>query len=43
MAMLWPIDEHGLFLGEDTYTGGDGFVGIADRKIPLSEIVEYQP
>jgi limonene-1,2-epoxide hydrolase len=43
MAILWPIDEHGLFIGEDSYTSGDGFAGIADRKLDPSEIVVYNP
>ena len=33
MATLWPFDEDGLIIGEDTYTGSNGFEGIADRKI----------
>lgn len=33
MAVLWPIDDHGLVVGEDSYTGGNGFDGIADRKL----------
>jgi hypothetical protein len=40
MATFWPIDEHGLARGEDTYTGGDGFAGIADRPIDPADIVE---
>jgi hypothetical protein len=40
MATLWPIDDDGLFLGEDTYTGEDGFAGIADRKLGPGDIVE---
>jgi hypothetical protein len=43
MAVVWPIDEHGLFIGEDTYTSGDGFAGIAQRKIDASEVITYQP
>jgi hypothetical protein len=43
MAILWPIDEHGLFIGEDSYTSGDGFAGIADRKLDPSDIVVYNP
>ena len=39
MAIVWPIGEDGLFLGEDAYTAGDGFAGIADRKIDPSDIV----
>ena len=27
------IDEQGLVIGEDSYVGGDGFAGIADRKL----------
>jgi len=38
MAVVWPLDEDGLVLGEDSYTGGDGFAGIASRKIRLDEI-----
>lgn len=33
MATLWPFDDDGMIVGEDTYTGGDGFAGIADRKL----------
>ena len=40
MATLWPFDEHGLAKGEDTYTGGDGFAGIADRKLAPDDIAE---
>jgi hypothetical protein len=43
MAVVWPIDEHGLFIGEDSYTAGDGFAGIAERKIDPSEVVVYRP
>ena len=43
MAVVWPIDEHGLFIGEDSYTAGDGFAGIAQRKIDPSEVVVYRP
>jgi hypothetical protein len=43
MAILWPIDEDGLFIGEDSYVGGDGFAGIADRKLDPADIVLYQP
>jgi hypothetical protein len=40
MAVLWPFDERGLALGEDTYTGTDGFAGIAARKLQPEEIAE---
>jgi hypothetical protein len=43
MAVVWPIDENGLFIGEDSYTAGDGFAGIAQRKIDPSEVVVYRP
>jgi hypothetical protein len=43
MAIIWPIGPDGLFIGEDSYVGSDGFAGIADRKIELSEILEYRP
>jgi hypothetical protein len=39
MAVLWPLDEDGLVRGEDTYTSGDGFAGIADRKLRREDIV----
>lgn len=38
MAVLWPLDDKGLVRGEDTYTSGDGFAGIADRKLRLEDI-----
>jgi hypothetical protein len=41
MATLWPFDERGLARGEDTYTGGDGFAGIAERKLAPDDIVQY--
>ena len=40
MAVLWPFDADGLILGEDTYTGGDGFDGIESRKLSPDEIGE---
>lgn len=40
MATFWPMDEHGLARGEDTYTGGDGFAGIAERKLGPADIIE---
>jgi hypothetical protein len=42
MAIVWPIDDDGLFIGEDSYVGGDGFDGIADRKIDPDDIVLYR-
>jgi hypothetical protein len=43
MAIVWPLDEDGLFIGEDSYVDRDGFEGIADRKIPVAEITLYHP
>jgi hypothetical protein len=43
MATLWPMDENGLARGEDTYVGGDGFAGIADRKLRPEDIAELVP
>ena len=43
MAIVWPIGDDGLFIGEDSYTGSNGFDGIADRKIDDADIVVYQP
>lgn len=44
MAVVWPIDpDDGLFVGEDSYVAGDGFAGIADRKIDPADIVVHQP
>jgi hypothetical protein len=43
MAVLWPMDEDGLARGEDTYTGTDGFAGIAGRKLRPEDIVELMP
>jgi hypothetical protein len=43
MAIVWPIAADGLFVGEDSYVGSDGFAGIAGRKIDPADIVLYQP
>jgi len=40
MAVLWPLDDESLVRGEDTYTGGDGFAGIATRPLRPEDIVE---
>jgi hypothetical protein len=39
MCVIWPMDEDGLVIGEDTYTSGDGFAGIAGRKLGPGDIV----
>ena len=38
MAVLWPIDADGLIIGEDAYTGEDGFAGIASRPLRADDI-----
>jgi hypothetical protein len=43
MAVIWPIDQDGLFIGEDSYTSGDGFAGIAQRKIDPGDVIVYRP
>jgi hypothetical protein len=43
MAVIWPIDDDGLFVGEDSYVASDGFKGIADRKLSSSDVVSYEP
>lgn len=39
MGVVWPVDrEAGKLVGEETYTGTDGFAGIAGRKIAPEDI-----
>ena len=39
MGIVWPVDrEARKLVGEESYTGGDGFAGIADRKIDEADI-----
>jgi hypothetical protein len=33
MCVVWPLDENGLVIGEDSYVSGDGFEDIASRKL----------
>lgn len=33
MCVPWPMDENGLVIGEDSFVAGDGFSGIAERKL----------
>ena len=42
MAILWPFDDDGLFIGEDSYVGGDGFEGIAQRKVDPDDVILYR-
>ncbi len=44
MGVVWPLDEEEERLtGEEVYSSGDGFEGIAARKISLADIVELEP
>lgn len=38
MNILWPFDENGKAIGEDSYTSGDGFAGIESRKLSPADI-----
>jgi hypothetical protein len=39
MSVVWPVDHaEGKLVGEETYTGTDGFEGIAERKLALDEV-----
>jgi hypothetical protein len=38
MAVIWPMDAQGLVVGEDSYVAGDGFAGIAERKLRAEDL-----
>lgn len=41
MGIVWPVDRAaGKLVGEESYTGTDGFAGIADRKLAPEDIAE---
>ena len=40
MCILWPMDDDALVIGEDSYTGWDGFEGIATRKLAAEDMGE---
>ncbi|MEM7411308.1 MAG: nuclear transport factor 2 family protein [Myxococcota bacterium] len=43
MGVVWPVDPvEGKLVGEETYTGSDGFEGIADRKLAPGDIAELR-
>jgi hypothetical protein len=43
MGVVWPVDQaEGKLVGEESYTGGDGFAGIADRKLGPDDIAELK-
>lgn len=40
MGIVWPVDDAaGKLIGEESYTGGDGFADIAKRKLTDEDIV----
>ncbi|MDD3797986.1 MAG: hypothetical protein PHE36_02290 [Novosphingobium sp.] len=43
VATFWPFDENGLSLGEHSYMCGDGFAGIAERKLKPGDIIKAPP
>jgi ketosteroid isomerase-like protein len=43
MCTLWPMTPEGLVRGEDTYNGGDGFEGIAGRKLRPEDLPSGPP
>ncbi len=43
MGVVWPVDaDEGKLTGEEVYSVGDGFEGIAERKISLADIAELE-
>ena len=43
MGVVWPVDHsEDRLTGEEVYSGGDGFEGIADRKISLEDIAALE-
>jgi hypothetical protein len=43
MGVVWPVDRAaGKLVGEEAYSGGDGFAGIADRKLAESDIAKLR-
>lgn len=43
MAIVWPVDPvAGKLVGEESYTGKNGFLGIEKRKLSLDEIAPLE-
>lgn len=43
MSVAWPVDaSEGKLVGEETYTGTDGFAGIAERKLGQADIAPLE-
>jgi hypothetical protein len=44
MAIVWPVDAvEGKLTGEEVYSVGDPFEGIAERKISLADVAAIEP
>lgn len=44
MGVVWPYDAgEDRLTGEEVYSGGDNFAGIAGRKISLDEVAPLEP
>lgn len=44
MAIVWPVDPvAGKLVGEESYTGQNGFLGIEKRKLALDDVVALDP
>ena len=44
MGIVWPVDPvEEKLTGEEVYSVGDAFEGIANRKISLADVVELEP
>ena len=43
MGVVWPVDPvEDRLTGEEVYSSGNAFDGIAERKISLDDIVDLQ-
>ena len=43
MGVVWPVDpDEQKLTGEEVYSGGDPFAGIASRKISLDDIAPLE-
>jgi len=41
MGVVWPVDpDDGRLVGEEVYTVGDGFAGIAERPLEPTDVIE---
>ena len=44
MGIVWPVDpDEERLTGEEVYSAGDAFEGIAGRRISLADVVELEP